>query len=203
MKKLFICFTASLALISSLAMAKTEGTSAELNLLYSEFEGGDTTNFEADGVGVGVAIQHAINLGQVDQSLSNLYVAPGAFLDFNEADGSYGTRARSGVDFSRTQGIDLDIGYDVNDQVAVFATIGYIEARADLAFDTGFAVFRTTQNEESLFYGLGARYAIDNQLTAVLSYNFADLREERNGQGGFENTDFSSDVIKLGVAYNF
>ncbi len=202
MKKLMMCFTASLALISSLAMAKTEGNSVELNLLRSEVEGGDTTSFEIDGIGLGLAAQHAINLGQFDQSLNNFFVAPGAFLDFNEADGSYGLRTGQ-AEVSRTQGIDLDIGYDVNDQIAIFATIGYIEARVDVRFDIGAAIFTETKTEESLFYGLGARYAIDNQLTAVVSYNFADLQEDRNGVGGFGNMDISTDVIKLGVAYNF
>ena len=92
MRKLFICFTASLALISSLAMAKTEGNSVGVNLINTNLDrttsGTNTGAAEDDSFGFGFDVTHARNLGDLNPSLNNVFVSANAFLDFNEADAS-------------------------------------------------------------------------------------------------------------------
>ena len=181
MKKIFICFTASLALLSSLAMAKTEGNSIQLNLIQTTVEFSEGVSVEGDDIGFGVAAKHAINLG------NNFYIAPGAFYDHNNTEITIDNNNKGSLDYS--YGAGLDIGYDLNNQLSIFANVAWVEGR--ITAETN-GIESSVDSEEDYYYGLGLKYAIDKQLSASLAYNTAEIDE---------NLDIST--IKLGVAYNF
>lgn len=193
MKKLFICFTASLALISSLAMAKTEGNSVQLNLINTTAEfSGQGLSIDGDDIGIGVAYKNTIALE------NNIYIAPGAFYDFNNSEISQaivvgGQRSTSTFEAEYSYGLGADLGYNVNNQVAIFANVSFIQARVSGSFAINGVVTQSgNQTDEGISYGLGAEYAIDKKISAVLSYNTTELTD-----------NFDIETIKLGVAYNF
>ena len=183
MKKLFICFTASLALLSSLAMAKTEGNSVGVNLVETKSElSGSGFSFEGSDIGVGLDIKHAISLENV---ASGLYIAPAAFFELNNARvTATGTGFNTTADTNNSFGLGFDLGYDINNQVAVFANTSWVQART--------SGFQENFNDEGISYGFGLKYNVNDQVAAVVSYNTVEL-----------NDFYDIDTIKLGAAFRF
>ena len=193
MKKLFICFTASLALISSLAMAKTEGNSAQLNLINTATElSFNNSTIDGNDLGIGVTYKNTIALG------NNIYVAPGVLLDYNNSDISDttvfgGQNILTSLETEYSYGFGVDIGCELNNQISAFINISYLEARVGATSSSnGNVLVDTRQTDEGISYGLGAEYAIDKQISAVLSYNTTELTDS-----------FDIETIKLGVSYDF
>ena len=193
MKKFFISFTASLALLSSLAMAKTEGNSVQLNLINTTAEfSSEDVSFDGNDIGIGVAYKNTIALE------NDIYIAPGAFYDFNNTEVSnvrtFRTQRFNTIfDVKYSYGFGADLGYNINNQISVFANLSWLEARGSGSFATNGVVSTSSSgSDEGISYGLGVEYAIDKQISAVLSYNATEL------------SDFIDiETIKLGVAYNF
>lgn len=204
MKKLFICFTASLALISSLAMAKTEGNSVGVNLINTNLE--RTTNqantgaSEDDSLGFGIDVTHARNLGDLNPSLNNVFVSANAFLDFNEAEASgAATGTILTIEAKNSFGLGLALGYDINEQYAVSVGLAYIDVRDSFSNSTTGQL--AAGNDEAIGYTIGLKYAIDEQYNINLSYNVFDELQEFTA-GNFTAT-VNLSTIKLGASYNF
>ena len=122
MKKIFITITAVLALMSSLVMAKTEGNSVGINVLSSS---ADIQGFDSDNeFGVGVSSKHAINFG------NNIFVAPGVFYHQEGAEATI-TAASTVAEVDNVAGVAIDLGYDFNDQISAFVSIGLSQFRTE------------------------------------------------------------------------
>lgn len=82
----------------------------------------------------------------------------------------------------------------INDQFAVFAKLGVTANRSKLSSSSG---GNTTKNNTDAMIGVGASYAINNQLSAVAEYeNFGKVAK---GNGG----DIKAEMYSVGLRYKF
>ena len=209
MKKLFISSVAILAMISSLSMAKTQGSSVGLNLIQSNYKTSVKSNnvaildLEDDDVGVGLSYKYSINLGSLSSALNNFYIAPGAFIDFNNLDvvkEVNGVRVENEV--KNSHGLTFDLGFDISQNFTLFLNALYLEARIDSASSTLGEL--PSQNQEGIGYGLGVKYKMGDKYYLALSYDEVELVDSFIlSQGVIIDSNMSIDTIKLGLAYKF
>lgn len=190
MKKLLIVTTIIGSLMSSMAFAKTEGNYVGLDILNTNFESYDSYNEKHDGrdFGLGLNYKHAINF-------DSFFIAPGVFYNFNNVEISY--KDKDGDSYNDklrySYGINLDLGYDINDKFATFASVGYVESRINHN-----AIWSNTQSdltEESILYGFGVKYSATDLIDVNLSYEYFSYDSADN------NLDV--DVLKIGASYKF
>ena len=185
MKKL-ITLTAILGLFAtSNASAKTEGNYVGLDLIVSKeklkFDGDNSSNESQKAFGVNY--KHAFNLGQV-------FVAPGVFFDKL----AFG---KNESQFSYRYGAKFDIGYDINDQFAVYFTNGVANNRYQYVNDNDDT---KRASKASYFYGLGLSYTPIKDVSFNLEYS--TQKTSLKARTGLEN-DTRLNLVKVGVAYHF
>lgn len=186
MKKLLVAATVAGSLISSMAFAKTEGNYIGVDLLATQAKQiFNTTNKEKEiDFGVGVNYKHAINF-------DGFFVAPGVYFDFNNASVNDGPTE---LEAEYSYGLVVDLGYDINDKIAAYVALGYKEARLTTSSNN---VDTASQTEELITYGIGTRYSLNEDLDLNLSYEYGDYV----GKG--ISSSVNTDIVRLGVAYNF
>lgn len=194
MKKLILATVAG-SLVAAPAFAKTEGTSVGLSLINTEVRTYDinSSEYEDSNVSYGIDFKHAISFG-------NLYVAPGLFYDHNATDGNQAVSGSvTNENFRYSYGIKADIGYDVNDKFAVFATLGHSQTRGSSTVDG----VKTDSTREGFIYGAGVKMALSDRLDAGLSYEVTDFGKSDDLLDDSDNFQNTYNVIRLRLGYKF
>lgn len=195
MKKLFLV-TAVITSITSSAFAKTAGNQLGVDILYASAKhkynpSGGYGKFDDSNVGFGANYKYAISLGD------NIFIAPGVFAE------KLGTEAkdddRDPTTLNYRYGAKLDVGYDITDKFAVYATVG--AASINYKVDWKSIGRKTTGNEFSPTYGLGFSYNIQKNLALNFEYNYQQADLKTPGNLAKNKTELS--VAKIGVAYRF
>ncbi len=179
MKKLFIISAIIGSLLASLASAKNAGNYIGLDLLNTR------SNFETQSnsdIGVGVNYKRVIDL-------DTFFIAPGVFFNNNANENNAKT-----VELRYSYGVKLDVGYDVNDKVAAFITIGHSENRIDNGADI---------TEEAFIYGLGLDYALDDTLNLSVAYEVSEFGKTKDALNTTDSFRTDYEVVKVGVSFNF
>lgn len=195
MKKLFIVASIIGFLTSSLAMAKTEGNYVGVDLLNTTYEsmGTDSNNgkgggkYHASDIGYGINYKYAFNF-------NNFFVAPGVFLDRNKVSAKFqDDQLESNRDKLRySYGVKLNLGYDVTDEAAIFAVLGYGESKMKWSNSLDSTNFKS----ESIIYGLGAKYSVTQNIDVNFGYETSKYQADGS-------PNFDIDVTRLGVSYKF
>ena len=193
MKKL-ITLTCLLGLFAaSNASAKTEGNYVGLDLIISKEKTKMTTAAGIDNYGnnsqkaFGINYKHAFSVG------NNVFVAPGVFFDklsFNNDD----------AQFSYRYGAKFDIGYDINDQFAIYFTNGVANNRYQYSYSVDDEEFSRNANKAAYFYGLGLSYTPIKDVSFNVEYS--TQKTSLKAGAGAEN-DTRLNLVKVGVAYHF
>lgn len=193
--------------ISFNAFAKTEGNYLGLNLINTQTH----TKAVASGVGTTEHSHNATSFGfdyKYAFNFNRYFIAPGIFYDFNNTNDDFGMQ--NGVRFSNniqnSYGAKADFGYDGNDGLSPFLTLGYSITRQTTSSYGNIGFSKSPQNNEGLLYGIGLRYNINNSLSLVAAYEITQFNLNSNFDAVIDGTDkISSDykVMKLGIAYHF
>jgi len=197
MKKL-VLITALIASLSHSAFAKTQGNQVGVDLLYAtakhDYNGRNTYGkFDDKSVGYGLNYKYALNF-------DNVFVAPGVFAE------KLGTEAkdrdRDSVLANYRYGAKVDIGYDITDQFAVYATGG--AASVNYKVDWKSVGSKTTGNKIGYVYGAGVAFSATKNLVFNLEYNIqkVDFKTPVLG-GGITTAETTLSVAKVGVSYRF
>ena len=197
MKKIFILTIITSFLLSFQASASTQGSYLGINLINTDKEFYSAVNGDAnpaDKTSYGVSYKYALNFDKI-------FIAPGIFYNHNNIQNS------SSEDSSRTDlhklkysyGARLDLGYDVNDKLSPYFLFGHSEGRISQTTDNSNSV----QTLEFFFYGLGAKYLIDKNISLNIAYK---INKARKSNDIFNATDcFKPEykVLEFGILYNF
>lgn len=189
-KKLLVIFAVAASMMFSSAFAKTQGNYIGLNALYTNDKSVTTSNDRNSNrdLGAGISYKYALNF-------NNFFIAPGAFFNSNNSKVEFSDVAgNSYVDkLKYSYGAKLDLGYDVTDKFAVFVTGGYAELSRDVQVNTS---PRSLNTYESILYGAGVKYSLDNRVDLNLAYEYMDYNNVLRN-------DTNVDLIKLGLSFNF
>lgn len=211
MKKLFVIPSLILTIISSVSFAKSEGTYVGLDVLHSSADMTFTDNSSGppiifnvseSSIGYGFNAGHAFSLNNVVKSINGLYVAPNAYFNFNQAELTIsvpGVAQTTEVEYS--YGLNLDLGYDIDEKFSVYASAGYIEFRVDNGAPTDGSSAATSDSSQSLLYGVGVKYSLDDRLSLRLAYETFSQDIVDGSQSFTREVDV--DIIKLGATYSF
>lgn len=189
-------------LIGGNANAKTEGHYVGLDLINTQYE---TTGFtsdtkhEDDKVSLGVNYKYAFNI-------NNFFIAPEIFYDDNNAqvkihEEDQSNKYMKAEELKYRYGVKLNLGYDINDKFALYGTVGFAENRLeyyDSIISSGKAEYdAASATKESIIYGLGAKYSINDKFSVNVAYETSKL--------DFEGVAYDSDVnvLRVGASYNF
>ncbi len=182
----------ALTMVASLSFAKTEGNYVGLNLLYSELETNpDLPGAESEyNLGYGIDYKYAINFD------NQFYVAPGAF--FNMVDSEIKAESvlgRFDLEVSNQVGFGVDLGYDFNDNIAAFVTLGIGQVRAELVEEDKITNLTsiTKDTDEFRSAGIGVKYDLNNGYNVNFGYEMI----------GFADGDLEISTFKLGASYSF
>jgi opacity protein-like surface antigen len=199
MKKNLLITTALAEVISFYAFAKIEVNYVGLNLLYTNVEALDvdaadnTVKHDDSDFSLGVSYSHAFNF-------DGFFVAPELFYDYNNADVEARYADQSGgaskYTMDNSVGIKVNVGYDVSDEFAVYASIGRALVRTEV--DSIPSTGDGKSNEEADIFGLGVKYNLNENLGLSLGHDIlqADFT-------GFPNDNANYNTTKLGVSYKF
>ncbi|MDA7705517.1 outer membrane beta-barrel protein [Rickettsiales bacterium] len=207
MRKLFITTAAVCSLMSSLASAKTEGNYVGIDLVQTQTSATKTkdgngttpnsTTFKVrdeNNISLGLNYKYAFNF-------NNFFIAPGVLVDYANVSAHDSVNDSWNLDYRL--GLNIDLGYDITDKIAVFAKTGLVNNY----YHVNWAGNKEKSGSDlSLSYGLGAKYSVLDNLDAVLSYETSSLDMESPNyvtKVGKETTRFELDIIKIGASYKF
>lgn len=211
MKKFFIIPLTLLTIISSASFAKSDGAFVGLNILHSSadmvFQ--DTSsnppfvvNGDDSSIGYGVNAGYAFSLNDVVKNIDGLYVAPNGYFNFNQTEVTFSAQGISQVsELDYSYGLNIDIGYDINEKFSVYAIAGYTEFRVNNGAASDGSTTAEFDSSQSLLYGLGLGYNLDDRLSLRLAYETFS-QDVVDGAQSFTR-DLDVDTFKFGVAYNF
>ena len=204
MKKLITVSSVLAMLAASSAYAKTEGDYFGVELLRSKSDSQYKSNgtvltapgkFSDSATGYGINYKHAFNVG------NDIFIAPGVFFD------KIGTMAidKAGkgepVSINNRYGAKLDIGYDINDQFAVYFTNGFTKVRYLVDWSGANAGAKRGVTTFVYFYGIGGAYHATKNITFNIEYNTQHISLASPTEG--TNARTKLDVAKIGIAYSF
>lgn len=204
MKKLFITAALLGSFASQSTFAKTEGNYIGIDAIRTELRfdkvkgsalPGDIGNDNETSVGVNY--KYAFNF-------DNFFVAPGLFYDYAHAKaistGTFGlgTPFRDDLELNHRFGAKLDLGYDITNKFAAFATVGAANNSVRVLWRPQYMSNHT--NGLGLIYGVGAKYSVTHNIDFNLGYEFSNARmKDLDGR----RIDFNVNVARAGVAYKF
>ncbi len=217
MKKIIAIVSTLSVLASASAFAKTEGNYIGFDLHRANMrktEVNRTTpsslpqHEEVTKTGVGISYKHAFNLN------NGIFIAPGAFFerigtkDFGNED-SFGGDDRRTPYFTikNRYGIKTDFGYDFNDNVAGYVTVGVSRTGYKVALaDSHDAANSPTQNNKSklaMLYGFGLTSKVNDDITLGFEYNTQRFSVQNHDQLSDIRTKIVLDVYKVTLGYHF
>jgi opacity protein-like surface antigen len=192
--KLFTLF-AILTGISSVALAKTEGNYFSGSIIYNRASlnqgssGTNDINYKdtANAAGFGVAYKRAFNY-------NNIFIAPGVFAEKNNLKSTVGSTT---VNIKNRYGFKADLGYDLENDLAIYLTGGL----SFLSYKTTNDAGKESDNaRSSWFYGAGIRQDYSENVSFDLEYNtqsFSALTMSSHKVKVDDNT------VKIGLNYKF
>lgn len=191
MKKLLIT-SAVLAIISSSAFAKTEGNIATLSAIYnrttlSTSQSGGSSEKATNGGGFGIGYKYAFNQ-------NGFFLAPGIFFEKNNIETSIGS---DNINIQNRYGFKADLGYDLEDDLAIYVTGGVSFFKYTSGNATGSLSERSRSNT---FYGMGLSHDYSEKVTFNLEYNTESLSLKTINSGKL-GTDHNT--VKVGISYKF
>lgn len=221
MKK-FLTLTALSIIVSSPAFALSEGDYLELDGVYTDTSFYSKTNandevtnnkptFSSGTNGVGLTFKSAYNFEN-----SNFFLAPGVFVEQNSF-GNSNTQGYQGtsLQIKNRLGVRVDLGYDLDNGVAPYVTIGYAQVRYKantfgVDQSGNFVNTNRTGSSGNEFFGLGARFPLKNKnLSLNFEYNYQKF-DTKNGVPGQASWYITSsqyrtrlDIYKVGLSYKF
>ncbi len=213
MKK-FISKISAVAVVSlvtlSSSYAKTEGSYVGLSIHKVAVEhinqdrtgaSGFTDKYGNNKVNLGLDYKYAINVAD------KIFIAPGAFYE------RIGTKStdRGGfgnvntVRFNNRFGAKLDIGYDVNDNTAVYFTNGLSHMNYKINIQNAGAGDAVVTNEglTAYFWGFGLMSHVNENVTLGVEYNAQDFKTSLLGTQAGMRIKNDIDLYKINVAYHF
>ena len=200
MKKLFITATVIGSVLSSLAMAKTEGNYVGVDVISTQVGLTDLSDkfFRYSETSAGVNYKYAFNF-------NNFFVAPGLFYNHNGVKAVSAENTDSLVqELKYSYGVKLDLGYDINDKVAAFVTVGHSENRLHFSYNTS-GVVNEAENatEEAFLYGIGAKYSVTDHLDLNVGYEISQYGMSNNLTNTTDKFSPDYKVAKFGASYKF
>ena len=180
-----VAVVASVAFGSSAAFAKTEGTSIGFGINHNEAKqrvvgvrlntaDGAQTPFgisksDDSSYGFNLNLKHAFNFG-------GIYLAPSIFYETINTDSN---EATSGFIYSinSRHGAKLDLGYDISDELSVYALAGIsvVDYEHNPNEPTADYDYSTQGKDSSEIFGLGLNYAIDDRLSLNVEFNRQEI----------------------------
>lgn len=184
MKKILIT-TLIAFLIPFNAIAKTEeAVYIGVDLMVTKHKVSRTTDVKTRGsdagIGIGLNVKKASTYGK-------FFIAPGIFFNYNNGEAINGLN-RENLKYSI--GARADIGYDICDKLSAFAIFGIQRNFLDQKFTTGHYRFK----ENTWLYGLGAKYAVADNIDLVGSFQYSDY---------IEAPITSNQIFTFGATYKF
>jgi opacity protein-like surface antigen len=191
--KLFTAASIVAILASSAAYARTEGASTSFNLLQNQLSSKITapaasktaSTAAANRYGFGVSYKYAFNM-------DGMFVAPGAYANFNHGDKNNGSKYGYGV--------RADLGYDINNNVAPYLVVGLGRLNVQST-----AVSSTTKaksfNRNALLLGFGVKTMVTENIDLNFEYNTQSFNLKQ--KGGNKKTHNKLQTVQVGVAYKF
>ncbi len=201
MKKLLVTTSLLATLVTSSALAKTEGNLVGINLLRSSatnqyqrtnVASSNYSDFKDSAIGVGASYKYAVNFGQV-------FVAPGVFFDklsLKAKDQDDDT-----VSSSYRYGAKVDVGYDITDNISAYVTGGL--ANVSYKVDWKSLDQKKSGSKTSFIGGIGVAYKLSKELTVGFEYNAQTPTFKTPDAGGINEVKSKIRVAQIGVAYNF
>ncbi len=190
MKKIKNTLAATVAIATlaiSSANANTEGLYVGANIArnHSKFDGGKDTYR-----GYGANVKYAFNK-------NNVFIAPVVFfdrIDNKVLEGGNENRA------AYRYGAKLDIGYDITRDFGVYVTGG----GANVKYKSNSSAVGGGKNSDdqiAAVYGVGAKYALTNNLGFTFEYNRQSRGKFKDSSGLKTPSEVNS--AQFGVALNF
>jgi len=204
-----------LAFYASSSFAKTEGSQIGVSLHRAKTEHkyidptanpniGPQAKFRGKTNGFGVDYKYAVNFGE------KFFIAPGVFyetLDTNVEDRS---GDRNSFSFKNRFGAKVDLGYDVNERLAVYFTNGVSHVRYKMDIQDSDANGTTATFKEGVsdyFYGLGVTSRIAENVLIGAEYNTQTTRTRGfyDDMGVIPGHDVKNkiDLYKITASYIF
>lgn len=226
MKKALSLITIAGSLLASNAYAKTEGNYLGIDVLRSTAKVKSTSTLASDNVGssepyynfnkkdsaygVGLNYRYAFNF-------NNFFVAPGVSYEFlnNDVKSGYGSSSTNffsqSVKLKSSVSLRANLGYDINDQFAVYVPVGISQFYYDIKTSDnggGSSVNGKKSNSKSAaFIGFGFSYEPVKNWVMNLEYNKYQNLKLTSGtatiDGGQISAKTNVDMVKLGLAYRF
>lgn len=209
MKK-FLIISSLLALVSSAAMAKTEGSYAGVDIINTKVkfvEKFSSTAMPSEATNSPSTSDSAYNLGLSYKYAINhdgFFIAPGVFVENNDVTVN---NANQRAEIEHRYGVTADLGYDVTEKIGLYAMVGY--AGVDYKNKNGTSNSTTAIKdgaEADWLWGVGLKHNCSANSAMTLEYNTQklDLKTSTNVAGNYAgHFDTRIDVLKLGFAYRF
>jgi opacity protein-like surface antigen len=226
MKKTLSLLVITISLLNSQAYAKTQGNYFGIDISRNTAKVKSTSSVASDNsfgntlfynhnkknsaYGFGLNYKYAFNF-------NNFFVAPGISYEFlnNQIKSSYGNSSNDffsqNVKLKSAISLRANIGYDINDQFALYAPIGISQFSYDIrTLDVSGSdkISSKKSNHESVaFIGLGFSYEPFKNWLVNLEYNKYQNLKLTSGKATFNNGQIHAktnvDLMKIGLAYRF
>ncbi len=194
MKKIiFITAAASIISMSS-AFAKTEGNYGSVAVLYNRIELGQLTSTSnttktTNSAGMGLGYKHAFNF-------DGIFVAPGVFGERTNIKSSINDVDE--VNLKYRYGFRADVGYDIEDDLAVYLTGGLAFMNTKTVTQEGTISHRT---KSAPFYGVGISHEYSKKTSFFLEYQTQTYSLAAAGESNRIKVD--NNIVKVGMSYKF
>lgn len=219
------------SLFSVNAFAKTEGLTLGFGLTQNSvdyknvilnLDGAGGINQQPPSQASDTSRGYAFNLKYALPITDGIYLAPSVFyevIDSSVSDRSnsaisLGLTSRTGIEYSvnSRHGVKLDLGFDVTDELAVYATagVGVVDYEVNTAHVT--TILPSNQRKDgknsSGIFGFGLNYDVAENLAVNFEYNRQQLNLtstfSTGGGQAFENVIGTRiEQYQLGIAYSY
>lgn len=127
--------------------------------------------------------------------LNSFFGIEASYLNFGEYGNDLASAKLDGYAFSAVGNLPLSNTIDLYAKIGMF----YSEVELELAG------FETSTDDDQLFYGLGAAFAIAEPLRLVVEYNRfkVEVEDDDSFPGPLESNSTDIDALKLGLRYAF
>ncbi len=226
MKKTLSLIAIAGSLLATSAYAKTEGNYFGIDVLRSTAQVKSTSTLASDNVGsaapyynhnkkdsaygFGLNYKYAFNFNK-------FFVAPGISYDFlnNDVKSNHITASNNyfsqNVKLKSAVSLRANLGYDINDQFAVYVPVGISQFQYDINttdVSAGSSVSqKKSSNKSAAFIGFGFSYEPVKNWVMNLEYNKYQNLKLTSGtatvDGGQISAKTNVSMVKLGLAYRF
>jgi len=189
MKKLLITTTTLATLVTSFALAKTEGNyvAASVNKSVSSVNE-KISSGRNQSSGYGLSYKYAFNS-------DGFFVAPG--FTYEKINSSL---PKEKLKIESFYGVKADLGYDVTDKVSLYVPISI--GRLSYSIDEG-SGSNKEHSAQARSYGLGVSFAVSSNLVGSFEFNRIESSSLKSDDEIEAKSTAQAHMIKFGVAYNF